>query len=145
MTIRSIRESDAARIADLNGQLGYPSSEAQVAKRIRLVAASGNDTVLVAAAGDDHAIGWLHLRGFNPLHGEPMAEICGMVVDSAHRSRGVGTQLMTAAEEWARARGFGLMRVRSNAARKDAHRFYERAGFQVTKTSLTLQRKLETP
>ena len=132
-----MRENDAARIADLNAQLGYPSSEGQVAERMKRVAASANDTILVATEGDELVIGWIHLRGFNSLHGEPMAEICGMVVDAKHRSRGVGTQLMATAEEWAKARGFGAMRVRSNAIRKDAHRFYERAGFQVTKTSLT--------
>ncbi len=145
MAIRSLRESDAARIADLNAQLGYPSSEAQVAKRINLVAASVNDTILIATAGDEQAIGWIHLRGFNSLHGDPMAEICGMVVDTEHRGRGVGTQLIAAAEEWARARSFGSMRVRSNEFRQDAHRFYQRVGFQVTKTSLTFQKILPLP
>lgn len=143
MTIRSVRETDAARIADLNAQLGYPPTEAQVAKRIRSVAGSANDTVFVATDGDDQAIGWIHVRGFNALHGDPLAEICGMVVDAEHRSHGVGTQLMAAAEQWARARGFGSMRVRSNAFRKDAHRFYERVGFQVTKTSLTFQKEMD--
>lgn len=138
-----MRESDAARIADLNVQLGYPSSEAQVATRISMLTASANDTILIATDGDEQAIGWIHLRGFSSLVDEPMAEICGMVVDAGHRSRGIGAQLISAAEEWARDRGFGSMRVRSNAVRKDAHRFYQRAGFQVTKTSLTFQKKLE--
>ncbi|MGA7414603.1 MAG: GNAT family N-acetyltransferase [Bryobacteraceae bacterium] len=143
MTIRSVRENDAARIADLNTQLGYPSLEAQVATRINMLAASAHDTILVAAAGDDQAVGWVHVRGFNSLHGDPIAEICGMVVDAGHRSHGVGTQLIAAAEEWARSRDFGSMRVRSNAIRKDAHRFYERVGFQLTKTSLTFQKRVD--
>jgi GNAT superfamily N-acetyltransferase len=145
MTIRPVRENDAARIADLNAQLGYPASEDQVAARIKLLAASANDTILVATDEGEQAIGWIHLRGFNSLHGDPTAEICGMVVDAEHRSRGVGTQLMAAAEEWARVRDFGLIRVRSNAVRKDAHRFYQRLGFPVTKTSLTFQKRVDPP
>jgi len=145
MTIRLLQERDAGAIADLNTQLGYPSSEGQVLARIQSLAASGNDTVLVAAAGDGRAIGWIHLRGFNSLHGEPMAEICGMVVNEAQRGTGIGTQLIAAAQQWAKARGFGSMRVRSNALRKDAHRFYERVGFQLSKTSLTFQKRVEVP
>jgi GNAT superfamily N-acetyltransferase len=143
MTIRVLSEGDARAIAELNAQLGYPSTEAQVEKRIPMVAASGNDRVLVAAADDGRAIGWIHLRGFVSLHGDPMAEICGMVVDAKQRNRGIGTHLIAAAEEWARSQGYGSMRVRSNAFRKDAHRFYQRAGFEVTKTSLTFQKKVE--
>jgi GNAT superfamily N-acetyltransferase len=143
MTIRRIRETDAAVIAGLNAQLGYPASEAQVAERTKAMAGSANDTVLVAASDDGKAIGWIHLRASASLHNDPTAEIYGMVVDAKYRSRGVGSQLIAAAEEWARAMGFGSMRVRSNASRKDAHRFYERAGFQLTKTSLTFQKSLE--
>jgi GNAT superfamily N-acetyltransferase len=143
MTIRPLRETDAARIADLNAQLGYPSTEVQVAARTKLLESSANDIVLVATDGNEQAIGWIHLRGFASLVDEPMAEICGMVVDAEHRSRGVGAQLIAAAFEWARTRGFASIRLRSNAIRKDAHRFYEREGFQMTKTSLTFQKKVE--
>jgi GNAT superfamily N-acetyltransferase len=142
MTIRSLRENDAARIADLSTQLGYPSSDAQVDRRMKLLADGVSDTFLIAAAADGEAIGWIHLRRFNSLHDDPMAEICAMVVDAEHRSRGVGAQLIAAAEEWARAHGFASMRVRSNVIRKDAHRFYQRCGFQLAKTSLTFKKEL---
>jgi GNAT superfamily N-acetyltransferase len=141
MTIRSMLETDAATLAELSTQLGYPAVEAQLTARIKAMN-SGPDMVLVAASEDGKAIGWIHLRRFTSLHSDPVAEICALVVDSEHRSRGVGTQLVAAAVDWARAGGFDSIRVRSNAIRKDAHRFYQRLGFQIKKTSLTFDMKL---
>ena len=47
------------------------------------------------------------------------------------------------AETWAAAQGYGLMRVRSNVKRNRARRFYERAGFTVTKRQRNFEKRLE--
>ncbi len=45
------------------------------------------------------------------------------------RGRGIGAQMIGFAVEKARISGMRLVQLTSNAARKDAHRFYERLGF----------------
>jgi len=48
------------------------------------------------------------------------------------RGRGIGAQLMSAIEEEARRRGAARIQLTSNQRRADAHRFYERLGYEPT-------------
>ena len=48
------------------------------------------------------------------------------------RGRGIGRQLMAEIEDEARRRGAARLQLTSNRQRQDAHRFYERLGFEAT-------------
>jgi GNAT superfamily N-acetyltransferase len=54
----------------------------------------------------------------------------------------VGKLLVQAAVRWAAERGYAKVRVRSNVVREDAHRFYEREGFQRAKTQAVFDLRL---
>jgi GNAT superfamily N-acetyltransferase len=84
----------------------------------------------------------MHLRALHPITRDACAEIAGLVVDEPRRGRGIGTRLMAAAEEWARNRGLGALRLRSNVIRDEAHAFYRRQGFASSKTSLLFTKTL---
>jgi GNAT superfamily N-acetyltransferase len=56
-------------------------------------------------------------------------ELESIHVDPDHRGRGIGTVLVTAAVDPARAAGCYRVQLTSDRRRPDAHRFYERAGF----------------
>jgi len=64
-----------------------------------------------------------------------VAELAVIVVDSAYRGRGIGTQLVGLAEEWGRAQGLRRIRLSSRATRPDTHRLYLRLGYTINKTS----------
>jgi GNAT superfamily N-acetyltransferase len=51
-----------------------------------------------------------------------------LAVDPQQRSRGVGSALLKAAQDWARSAGATHLELDSGLARVDAHRFYEREG-----------------
>lgn len=140
--IRPATLEDAAILADLTGQLGYPTSEAQLVARLRPVLASSNDVVLVAVDDVDRPIGWVHVSRELLLEATDTASLQGLVVDDAHRSGGVGAELLRAAEAWARANGCIRMTVRSRIARERAHRFYEREGYVLEKTSHVFRKPL---
>ncbi len=53
-----------------------------------------------------------------------------LVVDEAHRGRGIGKQLLDHLISWARERGCNRIELDSAFHRKEAHAFYERQGFQ---------------
>ncbi|MBS1239687.1 MAG: Aminoglycoside N(6)-acetyltransferase type 1, partial [Proteobacteria bacterium] len=55
-----------------------------------------------------------------------------MVVEEGLRSQGIGAELVRAAEDWLKAQGCGMIEVTSNLKRTEAHRFYERLGFERT-------------
>ena len=46
--IRRAKSSDAARIAELSGQLGYPATAAEIAQRLRTIKPASQHAVLVA-------------------------------------------------------------------------------------------------
>ena len=46
------------------------------------------------------------------------------------RSQGIGAQLMAECEARARAAGCTIIQLTTDRSRKDAHRFYERLGYQ---------------
>lgn len=136
-TIRQADARDAAAIADLTTQLGYPSTEDDIRRRLGHLADEGGGaiTVLVATDDADRPIGWIHLAVTASLADEPAVDIRGLVVDDGARSKGIGAELVRAAEAWARERGLHHLVVRTRVTRERAHRFYEREGFTLTKTS----------
>jgi GNAT superfamily N-acetyltransferase len=63
-----------------------------------------------------------------------------IAVQAAFRSRGVGTRLMDAVEQWAREREVALIVTDTNLRSEDAVRFYEQQGF--TRQSVILRKRL---
>ena len=135
MKIRSATPEDAEVLACLAGQLGYPLSRpGEMASRLVRTLADPEQAVLVAALPRAGVIGWIHVCTSPRLIAQPRAELGGLIVDEDHRGAGAGRALLVAAENWARARGYDQLRIRSNAIRKDAHRFYERMGYHRAKS-----------
>lgn len=138
MNIRHAIDSDAAALAALSTQLGYPARPEEAAERLSALGAGA----LLVAEEDGAVLGWIHVCGIRFFQSPPFAEIVGLVVDETARGRGVGKLLVQAAAGWAAEQGYGKLRVRSNVVREDAHRFYEREGFQRVKTQAVFDRRL---
>jgi len=141
IAVRRARPQDAERLAELATQLGYPSSAREVARRLERVLGDGGQAVLVAEAVGG-VVGWVHVIATFLIESDPQAEIGGLVVDQNHRGRGVGTLLMSQAEQWARAQGLRSVYLRSNVLRREAQRFYEKLGYQVVKTQTAFRKQL---
>lgn len=66
------------------------------------------------------------------------AQIEGVRVRTDRRGSGIGEAVSRWAIQEARQRGCRLVQLTTNAARTDAHRFYERLGFQPTHVGMRL-------
>jgi GNAT superfamily N-acetyltransferase len=141
LQVRSMTTADANDVADLATQLGYPSTAAQIANRVRDISARADDVLLVAELAGRVA-GWIHVQGQHLLENDPYARIAGLVVDRSVRRRGVGRRLINAAEEWARAAGYPVIRVSTNSARTESRPFYESVGYTLLKTQYALHKNL---
>lgn len=64
--------------------------------------------------------------------GASRLQIEAVRVSSSRRNRGIGAAMMRWAIEDARVSGVPLVQLTSDAARVDAHRFYERLGFEAS-------------
>jgi len=133
-TIRSARNYDAPALAELCGELGYPATRQQVVARLAAIETRAASRVLVAEDAQGTVVGWIHMAMEAHLLDDGVAEISAFVVAESARNRGVGAELLRAAECWAQARGATRLRVRSRVERERAHRFYERVGYVPGKT-----------
>ena len=144
MRIRKARRSDAVRIAQLSGELGYPATAGQIATRLRQLKPASKHVVFVAECSDATSglVGWLHVSVSHLLESDIRAEVNGLIVAEGQRSAGAGAKLLEAAEEWARRHGCQGMNVRSNVIRERAHGFYERNGYEHYKTQKAFRKPL---
>jgi len=141
-TVRAMTAGDAERVAALSGELGYPSTPEQIQARFRAVQERTDASVLVAADASGRVQGWVHVYGRYHLESDRTAEIGGLIVASECRGQGIGRSLMSAAEAWARERGYGQVRLGSNTLRADAHRFYLDLGYTIAKSHYRFQKPI---
>jgi GNAT superfamily N-acetyltransferase len=96
--------------------------------------------VLVVAAAGSEVVGTLQLTfipGLSRL-GSTRALIEAVRVRADRRGDGLGARLIRWAIDTARARGAAMVQLTTDASRTDAHRFYERLGFQASHVGMKL-------
>jgi len=140
--IRRARANDAAQLAELSGQLGYPTTAPEIKKRLRRLKPSSQNALFVAESPDSGVVGWAHVSVTHLMEVGTRAELNGLIVADGQRSLGAGARLLQAAEDWAHKRGCPSMSVRSNVIRERAHKFYERQGYEHYKTQKAFRKEL---
>jgi GNAT superfamily N-acetyltransferase len=140
--VRVAEERDAAAIAHLATELGYPTTPEEVRRRFAGLQNFPHQASFIAVTGAETVIGWIHLSEIRSLESEARAEITSLVVGSAFRSGGAGRRLVERGEEWARQRGLAAIGVRSNVTRERAHAFYLRLGYVETKSQKVFRKSL---
>ena len=131
--IRPATVDDAPAIALLLHQLGYPTTPESVRARVTELRDRDDSAILVAENDRKRVIGCAHVLIDHRLAEGRRGEISSIVVDDHLRSSGTGAMLVQAAAAWLKSRGVGRLRVRCNAVRDRAHRFYDKLGFRQTK------------
>lgn len=134
--IRPAEASDVpaivAMLADdaLGAQRESPGDLAPYEKAFAEVAADAHQHLVVAVRGDC-VVGTLHLTLIPGLsrRGAKRALIEAVRIHADERGSGLGSLLIEWAIETSRAHDCQLVQLTSDAARTDAHRFYERLGF----------------
>jgi GNAT superfamily N-acetyltransferase len=96
---------------------------------------------LIVAEVDGEVAGTLQLTYIPGLSrmGAERAQIEAVRVAAAHRSRGLGRQMINWAIDQAKQRGCGLVQLTSDKRRSDAIRFYASLGFEPTHEGLKLR------
>jgi GNAT superfamily N-acetyltransferase len=127
--IREPARDDAAPLAALMGELGYPATPEEIWARIERMASARQRTLL--AEVDGRVAGFV---GFSALaiyeSDMPTCWIMALCVGSHFRRHGIGRALIAAVERWCAEAGIPDMRAHSGEGRAGAHCFYEACGFQ---------------
>lgn len=142
IVIRTAGVEDAAELARLAGQLGYPCTPSEVASRLALESADTNRLVIVAESHQAMVVGWLAAETSGHFFAVPDVVISGLVVDEAIRGSGVGKALLARAEEWTKGKGMPRIRLRSSLKRTEAHEFYKHLGYSISKQQYAFVKEL---
>jgi GNAT superfamily N-acetyltransferase len=131
LRVRTATAADAAAMARLLGELGYPADADAMPARLAAVELAGGCTFIVTH--DERVVGLSSVATLSVLHVDaPVCYITALVAAPEARGQGVGRLLVSAAEQWARAHGCIRLSVTSAEHRADAHAFYPRCGLPYT-------------
>ena len=127
--IRKAEMKDYLDIARLSGVLGYPISEVAFKKNLARILKDADHEFLVFELGK-RVTAFIEAEIYAPVYAEQvMLNVLGLVVDEKNQGQGIGTQLLNALEEKAKAREIKVIRLNSGVQRHEAHQFYEHQGY----------------
>jgi GNAT superfamily N-acetyltransferase len=139
-SVRAASADDAEAVAELLGQLGYPTTAQEVIGRLANLRDLPSAIALVAET-DGLVTGVVTGHLFHTIHSTPLiAWLTTLVVRDSSQHSGIGRQLAAAVEDWAQSRGALRISVTSGKHRDGAHAFYEHIGYE--RTGLRLSKSL---
>lgn len=130
--LRAATLQDAPSLAGLLGQLGYPTTPAEMSDRLRHILPEPDYYTSVAeVSGQVVGLVGVH-RSYYYEHNGSYGQIVVLVVGQAWRGQHIGQYLLAEAERWLQSQDIQVLLVNSDTARTEAHRFYHRQGYQTT-------------
>ncbi|MGK9231487.1 GNAT family N-acetyltransferase [Inquilinus limosus] len=132
MDVRHATAADAAALAHLMAELGYPTSPEEMAARMEAIRGRADHATFVAEEGGVVA-GMVGVTVSPSLYrSDLLGAIVALVVSSEFRGRGIAALLVDRGEQWLRHRGAKRATVNPSTHRQDAHRLYARLGYEHT-------------
>jgi GNAT superfamily N-acetyltransferase len=132
VVVRSARLEEADQLARLFAQFGHPQTGDALRAPLANLLADPRGDALVAA--DRGALVGVATYFLVPVahDGRPWCRITTVVVDEAHRGRGIGRMLVAAVETAAGDAACARIEATSALHRTGAHAFYETLGYGRT-------------
>lgn len=139
ITLRPATPADAERIAALFTDEGYPAAGSTISSRLDRFEAGNGQVIVAEDAGE--ILGFVAVHVMPRFeHDDTIARVLALVVDGGARGRGVGHDLMAAADGIARAAGAAFIEVTAAHHRPDARHLYEAVGYDATVTAYLRKR-----
>ena len=129
------------RLIELIDQLGYKTNQTALKRNLELY----GDSVLVDELNGE-IIGFLAYHVLPQFHSEERhMRIVSLVVDHAHRGKGVGKRLLKEAEKMAIAKGCEVIELTSASHRiqSGAHAFYTGLGYKSDGEKVYFRKKTD--
>jgi len=98
---------------------------------------------LIVAELNGEVVGTLQLMFLPSIsyQGGTRAQVESVRVDVGQRGNGIGSEMMKWAINRAKERGAHILQLTSHRSREDAHRFYEKLGFEMSHVGMKLALK----
>ncbi|MEK4251798.1 GNAT family N-acetyltransferase [Paenibacillus sp. FSL W7-1287] len=134
MNIREYNSNDLHALVELMGELGYPTEEEILKKRMERIECDPMCFTFVAEV-HSQVVGMIGIRQLYSYEIDEVAtQINALVTKKEYQRKGIGTALILYVEEWTRNNGSETIVLNSGIkeSRKAAHEFYKALGFEVT-------------
>ncbi len=129
LAVRAAELADVDSLAELMTELGYETRSAEMKMRLETIMADSRYRTFVAVK-QRKICGMIGTFCYNTYeHNSPGGRIIALVVSENARGAGVGKKLVVAAENDFAQRNIRRIAVNTRFERKDAHKFYESAGY----------------
>ena len=127
--IRPAEMTDAEALAELMGELGYPTRTSDMKMRLETIFRNSQYRTFVAIIDGKvrGMIGTCCLQSYE--HNNVGGRVLALVVSQAFRGRGIGAALVQAAEHDFVTRSVRRIAINTRMTREEAHRFYEHLGY----------------
>jgi ribosomal protein S18 acetylase RimI-like enzyme len=136
ITIRDARADDISAMARLLGQLFAIESDfvfREQAQKDGLFLLLHQAACLLVADEDGVVVGMVSVQPLiSTAQGGMVGLLEDLVVDEAWRGKGIGSQLLSAALDWAREQGLTRVQLLADRNNEAALQFYFRRSFQST-------------
>jgi GNAT superfamily N-acetyltransferase len=131
MEITNLKDKDLSALDGLFTQFWGESSDIHKMSEMFERLSRDKDYVLLAARQKDVLVGFCMVVVCQSLYGDcsPFMVVEDFIVDEQCRRTGIGTALMSSAEQYAIGRGCSQVILVTENDREDAHRFYESQGY----------------
>ncbi|MDW5317680.1 GNAT family N-acetyltransferase [Rhizobium sp. PL01] len=149
----SIRQANRKDLADIialfasdtvggHGDTTDPEALPDYLAAFEQIIAAPNETLYVAQL-DGEVVGTFQTTALRTLVGRGSSNMMIEAVQTRAdmRGKGIGEAMMRFAVDVARAQGFSKVQLASNKERRDAHRFYERVGFEPSHLGFKIRLK----
>src|SRR5262245_34358399 len=124
--------ADSEQIAGLVTGWGYPTSPAQMHKRLESIL-SNDDYATAVACDSEQVVGFIGTRIGPFYEGDGQyGQIMALAVSADCQRQGIGRMLLHAAESEVMGHEVSMLVVACGNQRSDAHAFYERNGYAWT-------------
>jgi len=134
MNIREYQAQDLESLAELMGDLGYPTHSMRMKHRMDNIQSDPMCFTFLAEM-DGNIVGMVGVRKTFLYEVDDVAtQITVIVTKEGYRNKGIGTALIKFVEEWAEREGTKVIVLTSGikAERLKAHELYKTAGFDIT-------------
>jgi GNAT superfamily N-acetyltransferase len=137
--LRAAEPSDAARIAELFTDEGYPVTPSTLEARLARFGDEASRVIVADAEGT--VIGFVALHVMPRFeHDDVAVRVLALVVEPGARERGVGRALLAEVERIAAERGAAFVEVTAGHHRPDARHLYESMGYDASLTAYLRKR-----
>jgi ribosomal protein S18 acetylase RimI-like enzyme len=132
LTVRDARLNDAVELAALACELGYKTTDVEMATRLETVLKDARYKTFVAETGGKLCgmIGTVSHSSY--LHNDLSGQIIALVVSNKMRRCGIARELVAAAQQDFAWRKIRRVTLTTQFEREEAHRFYEKLGYART-------------